>query len=69
MPSWPGDDNKGERARIAHELDRRTFWKECFLVSLKNPCKCDIDVDAATVDADAALALFEAKFPPLCGSL
>jgi len=65
--AWPEED-KSKRAKIAHELDRREFWKSCFLISLRNPCNVDIEIEAATRDADAALKAFETKFPPLHGA-
>lgn len=69
MAGWPQQDHdKRDRAKIAHELDRREFWKSCFLISLGNPCKVDTDIESATSDADAALSAFEQKFPPLHGA-
>lgn len=61
--AWEQDD-KNKRAKVAHELDRREFWKACYVEGLKYGQGTLI----ATEMADEALASFEGKFPPLVGS-
>ncbi|MNL52034.1 hypothetical protein D3C87_1751760 [compost metagenome] len=59
MPSWPGEENKNdERARIAKALGRQDFWKAAYLAATRYLT----DSSAAVVDADIALAAFDAKF-------
>lgn len=63
------DEDKSRRAKVAHELDRREFWKSCFKIAAANTDPDDHDdIQWASKYADAALTEFEIRFPPLCGS-
>lgn len=66
--SWTWEQERepaNRRAKIVQELDRRTFWKECFLTSLKGGFCDEIAINSASECADNCLKLFESKFPPL----
>lgn len=53
-----GNEDLQRRAKVANELNRREFWKECFKIVLA----VEPDICKAALEADAALSAFESRF-------
>lgn len=55
------DADMKRRSRIATELDRRDFWKECFKIALASPFN-ECSVSQAKQLADQALTDYDCRF-------